>query len=115
MSLDLMLTIEAIESLENYIFRIRPNEELRDKIDIAYKIENQSVIIYEIRPHYIKSEIKIESKIAKTTFVKAKNYWKLFWFKSDLKWHIYKPHSTVKDIKEFVTLVEEDKYGCFWG
>jgi hypothetical protein len=115
MSIDIIKTAEVIEALENYIDEIRPPEKLRSELDIAYKIENQSVIIYEIRPLYNKPEIIIEENIAKATWVKAKGYWKIFWERADLKWHTYSPHPIAQTIHEFVEVVEEDKYGCFWG
>jgi len=115
MSLDSMLTLEAIEVFENYIEKVRPKEELRDKIDLTYKIENQSIIIYEIRPHYSKPGQKSESFVAKVTYVKAKDHFKVFWLRADLKWHSYKPNPTVKTIRDFIQVLEEDKYGCFWG
>ncbi len=115
MSLDIINSLEIIEVLENYISLIRPPEELRNQIDISYKIENQDVIIFEIRPLYDNPEKKIESDIAKTTYIKAKGFWKIFWKRADLKWHAYTPNPTVKSIKEFVNIVEEDRYGCFWG
>lgn len=115
MSLESMLTLEVIEALENYIEKIRPEEALRDKVDVAYKIENQSIIIYEIRPSFRQPKQKIESLVAKATFVKAKDYYKVFWLQSDLKWHSYKPLPTVKSIRDFIHVVSEDQYGCFWG
>jgi hypothetical protein len=115
MSLDSMLAIDAIEALENYIEKIRPEEALRDKVDVAYKIENQSIIIFEIRPSFLQPKQKIESQVAKATFVKAKDYYKVFWLRSDLKWHNYKPVPTVKTIRDFIQVVEEDTYSCFWG
>jgi hypothetical protein len=115
MSLDIILTLESIEALENYIDKIRPKEELRDRVDVSYKIENQSIIIFEIRPHYSQPGVKIESFVAKATFVKAKDYFKIFWLRSDLKWHSYSPHPTAENIQDFIRIVEEDKHGCFWG
>ncbi|MCK5171584.1 MAG: DUF3024 domain-containing protein, partial [Bacteroidales bacterium] len=101
--------------LENFIYKIRPPEEIRDQVDITYKIEDQSVIIFEKRPHWNKPGEIIESLIAKTTYVKTKKNWKVFWMQSDLKWHTYKPNPVVRTIKEFVDLVDEDKHSCFWG
>jgi hypothetical protein len=115
MSIDLIKTAEVIEVLENYLDEIRPPEKMRSELDISYKIENKSVIIYEIRPRYDNPEIKIESDIARTTWVKVKGYWKIFWIRSDLRWHTYAPHPVAQTIQEFVDVVEQDKYGCFWG
>lgn len=57
----------------------------------------------------------MECNIAKSTFVKKENIWKIFWFMSDMKWHSYKPNPKVNHLKEFVKIIEEDKQGCFWG
>jgi Protein of unknown function (DUF3024) len=53
--------------------------------------------------------------VAKSTFVKAKNHWKVFWQRANLKWYQYDPMPTVKNLRDFVKLVEEDQLGCFWG
>jgi len=115
MAIDLMQTLDIIEALENYIYKIRPPEEIRDQVDIAYKIEKQSVIIFEIRPRWNNPKEIMESPIAKTTFVKTQQHWNVFWMRADSKWHTYQPEPFVKTIKQFVDLVEEDKHQCFWG
>jgi len=65
-------TLEIIEVMENFLSRIRPPEDIRDKLDIGYTIDNQSIIIFEIRPQWNKPEVIQEHPFAKTTFVKAK-------------------------------------------
>lgn len=115
MAIDIMQTLDVIEALENFLYKRRPPEELQNQVDIAYKIENQSVIIYEIRPLWNSPEEHIESAIAKTTYVKTKLHWNVFWMRSDMKWHTYQPKPFVKTIKEFTDLVDEDKHFCFWG
>ena len=101
--------------MENFIARRRPPENIRQRLYISYKIDNQSIVVFEIRPQFNKPEEKMEYPIAKTTFVKAKNHWKVFWLRADLNWHSYTPKATVKTIEEFIKLVEEDKHCCFWG
>lgn len=115
MPIDSLQTLEVIEAMENFLARKRPPEEYRDKVDLSYKIEDQSIIVVEIRPRFGRAEEKLESSFAKATFVKTKKYWKVFWMRADLKWHSYTPKPTVRSIKEFTDLVEEDKYNCFFG
>src|SRR5689334_5835815 len=115
MPIDLLHTVEIIEVLENFIERRRPPESMRNELDLSYKIENQSVIIYELRPSWNNPKEILEHNVAKATFVKAKNMWKVFWLRADSKWHSYKPVRHVSAIAEFVKLVDEDKYNCFWG
>jgi len=115
MAVDVLQSLEIIEVMENFISRIRPPEEIRKKLDISYAIEDQSIIIYEIRPHFQRPGEIIKSGVAKTTFVKAKNQWKVFWQRADLRWHTYEPKPIVKTIKEFTELVDKDEYHCFFG
>lgn len=115
MSLDLPNTIDIIEVMENYVARIRPSEDIRDKLDITYKIENQSVILLEIRPMFRYPDMKTESEYAKATYVKNSNKWNVYWMRSNLKWAPYKPCPEVNDLREFVRLVEEDAFHCFKG
>ena len=115
MAMDSLVALEVIEALENFIDEIRPPEEMRDQFDISYKIDDQSVIIYEVREHWDNKKEKIESPIAKTTYVIKHKHWKVFWLRADLKWHTYEPKPIVNSIQEFVQLVEEDDKHCFWG
>ena len=115
MSLDIINIIDIKKVLDKYIKEIRPPEEMRSELDIAYTIDDQDVIIYEIRPLFNNREIKIKSDIAMARYIKVKGIWKIFWKRADLKWHSYGPNPTAKTIKEFLDIVDEDKYGCFWG
>ena len=115
MAIEIFTTLEIIEAMENFLSRMRPPEHLRPKVDIAYKIEGSNIFIFEIRPQWNNEHIILEHPIAKATFVKTKNHWKVFWLRADLKWHSYPPKPIVKTVAEFTKLVEEDKNHCFWG
>lgn len=115
MPLDVLKSAEIINALEIFLDRRRPPEHLRDQVDLNYRIENQSVFIFEVRPHWMKKGQIIESSIAKTTWVNTKQHWKVFWMRGDLKWHKYEPQSEVSTIDRFLDLVDEDPHGCFWG
>jgi hypothetical protein len=115
MAIDILKTLEVIESMENFLARNRPTEDIRPVLDFGYKIENQSIIIFEIRPDWINSEIIREHPVARTTYIKAKMHWKVFWLRANMKWESYQPKPIVKTVNEFVTLVEQDELGCFWG
>lgn len=115
MSLELPNIVDIIEVMENYIARIRPAEHIREQLDINYKIDNQSVILFEVRPAYTRPEEKIEFNYAKVTYVKSTKKWKVYWMRASGKWNVYDPTPEVVDLKEFVRLVEEDTYHCFKG
>jgi gamma-glutamylcysteine synthetase len=113
MSFDLLKSIDIIELMENYISSVRPEPEIRNKLDLNYEITDQSVILTEIRPVWNNPHKLITISYAKATFVKSKNVWKIFWKRADNKWHSYKPKSTVKELKDIIIEVEKNKYGCF--
>ena len=113
--IDILQTAEVIESCENLLQKRRPPEKMRHQVDLAYRIDNQSVLIFEIRSRWDRKEEFFESPIAKTTWVRTKNHWKVFWMRSDLKWHVYKPKPVVNTICDFIKLVDQDSYSCFWG
>lgn len=112
-------TKSEIEKYENlvaaFIEKRRPPVDIRDKIDIGFRIKGQSIEIFEIRSHYKNADIKIEEAVAKTTFVRSQQVWKVFWMRSDLIWHVYQPKPEVRTLTKFLDLVHEDTCGCFWG
>lgn len=101
--------------LSRFIESKRPPPEIRDRLDIGFRIENQSVFIFEIRPRWDKPEEKIESPVAKATYSKAQQVWKVYWMRADLRWHRYYPDPEVGELSEFLELVDKDKNACFWG
>lgn len=101
--------------LEQFLERRRPPSHVRDKVDLAYRIHGQDVEIFEIRPRWDKAEELIETPVAKATYIRSKKRWKLFWQRADLKWHLYLEHPEVDRLEEFVKIVEEDVFGCFFG
>lgn len=115
MAIDILQTLDVIEAMENFIARKRPPEHIRSQLDISYKIDGQSIYVLEIRPQWNKPEVIIEHPVAKATFVKTKNHWKVYWMRANLKWHSYLPKPAVKTIAAFTKLVEDDKHHCFWG
>jgi hypothetical protein len=110
------LELKRIEKdMFGFMKKRRPPAEIRDKVDLAFKIEKYSIIIFEIRPVWNDPSRLVEIPVAKTTFVKAKKNWKIFWQRADLKWHKYDPFPEVNSFSEFLSMVDKDRYGCSWG
>ncbi len=98
-----------------FLERRRPKPSIRDQVDLDFRIENQSVVIFEIRPVWNDPTKITEPQIAKATFVRSRSSWKIFWQRADLKWHAYDPLAEVSSVDEFFSEVEADPCGCFWG
>ena len=115
MALDITKSLEIIEIMENYISGVRPPQEIRQQLDIGYEIENQSIILNEIRPFWNDRNKIMTNGYAKATFVNSKNIWNIYWKRADNKWHLYEHSPSVGQLKEFLKIVDEDKYYCFKG
>ena len=98
-----------------YIEKHRPPVHMRNEIDLAFRLSDQSVEIFEIRPVWRDESKKMEHSVAKATFAKNQDMWKIYWLRADLKWHRYEPCSDVKTIEGFLMIVEEDEFACFFG
>lgn len=98
-----------------YVEAHRPPPHIRPELDLCYRFTGQSVELFEVRPAFRKPGEIVENSIAKATYVKSRKSWKIYWMRADLKWHRYEPHPTASTIEEFLAVVEEDSYACFFG
>jgi glutamate synthase domain-containing protein 1 len=115
MPIDSLQTLDIIEVMENFLEKRRPPEHLRTQVDLSYKIEDESVVVFELRPSWDRPDEVREKPIAKATFIKEKGSWKIFSVSANQRWEIYKSVPTVNDLREFAKLVDADKDGIFWG
>ena len=101
--------------LARFMERRRPPEHIREQLDIGWRIESQSVQIFCIRPDWHDSTLTRETPVAKATFVRTQNHWRVFWMRRDLKWHGYEPHQVVRSLEHFLQIVDRDEHCCFFG
>jgi hypothetical protein len=104
------------KAMEAFMQRRRPPAHIRPQLDLGFRITEQSIEIFEIRPAWRGPPDEMhESLIAKATYVRARGVWRVFWQRRDLKWHRYEPKPEVKSVEEFASLVSEDAHACFFG
>ena len=103
------------KELEKFLAAKRPPAHIRAQLDFGYRINDQSVEIFEVRPSFRDPSHKTETPVAKTTYVKFQKVWKVYWMRQDLKWHSYPSTPQVRHFEEFLTLVTEDANACFFG
>jgi hypothetical protein len=94
----------------------RPPPHIRPELDLGYRVTGQSVEIFEIQPVWKGTPgEKMEHPVAKATYVKSRDIWRVFWQRADLKWHRYEPNAEVQSLDGFLEVVERDEYACFFG
>ena len=103
------------KAIAAFMKKRRPPAHIRKELDLGCRIEGQSIEIFEVRPMWRNPKEKIEEAVAKATFVKTQNIWKIYWQRADLKWHRYDPDSEVGSVEEFLAVVDRDEYACFFG
>ena len=104
------------KAVGGFVERRRPTPHIRPKLDLGFRVSGQSVELFEVRPVWRGAPgEKQEQPFAKATYVRTRGRWRVFWQRRDLKWHGYEPAPDVATIEEFVALVHEDRYACFFG
>ena len=103
------------KAVKAFIEKNRPPPHIRNEVDLGFRQKGQSVEIFEIRPRWDNPQEKLEAPVAKATYVKASDVWKIYWQRADLKWHSYEPHPKTESLDEFFKVVELDEYSCFFG
>ena len=101
--------------LKKFMAAVRPPAHIREQLDIGYRLTGQSVELFEIRPAFHNPQQKTETPIAKATYVKSVQRWKIYWQRQDLQWHAYGPAPEVQYFEEFLSIVAEDANACFFG
>jgi hypothetical protein len=98
-----------------FLERRRPPVELRNELDLSFRFENQRLEIFEIRPRWRHPNELEEHPVAKARYLNSRREWHIYWMRADFKWHRYEPVATVATVEQFLNVVDEDKYGCFFG
>ncbi len=103
--------------LQDFCQEQGPPPHLHDKLKWGYGVDpkKQTVELYEIRPHFMEPSKKIQSPIAKASYVNAQKSWKVYWMRGNGKWTLYEPCPSLRSLEEFLKLVHENAYGCFFG
>jgi len=109
------IELYKINNFVGTLCKLKAPESIRDQLRYEYTIENQDVIIYEIRPRWNKPDEQTRLPCAKLKFVRSQNVWKLFWHRADMKWHAYDPCKSARDLAELIAEIDTDPHGCFFG
>jgi hypothetical protein len=98
-----------------FIDRRRPPIHIRDKVDLSFRFDGRYVEIFEIRPNWQNPSETHEEAVARARYLKSRDEWLVYWQRADMKWHKYAPAPEVTTIHDFLELVDEDAFGCFFG
>ena len=89
---------------------------LKREVDYDYEIDGQAISIYEVRPAWRGNPgEKTRSPVARFRYVKTTELWNIYWMRQTGKWHLYEPDQAKRKLKDALTVIDTDQYGCFFG
>ena len=103
------------KAIERFMVLRRPPQDLRDEVDLGYTYQNQVLEIFEIRPQFMDESKIVHIPIVKGRYIKSQNIWKIYWMRGNGKWVAYDPQPEAKTVDEFLTIVDQDAFACFFG
>src|SRR6266508_1709922 len=104
---------EITRMMDKFVNENRPHPDIRHEIDIGWRLEGQSVYLFEIRPLWNDKDVYGQYDYAKATRVQSQKHWKIYWMRSNLKWYKYRPLESVGNLQRFLIETEKDPHGCF--
>lgn len=104
-----------LKSLRWFMEQRRPPEHIRPQLDIGYAVVGQTFDIFEIRPDWQDKNTIRRSPVARVKYIRSRNEWRLYWMRSDLKWHLYEPDSKFRTLLAALTVIHSDPHCCFFG
>lgn len=109
--------IRYTKLLKDFCEKQGPPKHLHAQLKWGFSVnaDNQTVELFEIRPHFMEPSRKIQSPIAKAKHIKAQKNWKVYWMRGNGSWVLYEPRPIVRTLEEFLKLVKEDANCCFFG
>jgi len=99
--------------IDAFMAKRRPPPPIRHKLDLGYRVEDQSIVIFEVRPVWQgKLGERMEHAAAKITYVRTKKIWMIYWMRANLKWYQYEP---AKTLEAALVVVAADENCSFFG
>lgn len=103
------------KTLEQHIQKVRPPEDIRDKLDVGYDFDGRAIMLVEIRPKWDDPKRIMRYPYAKIRYIKSQKLFKLYWLRASGKWELYEPFPESSHLQKLLDVVEEDALYCFKG
>jgi len=104
---------EIKKDVKSWVESIRPPENLRALLDVAYRIEGRSIEIFMVQQQWRGRVVKKkEIPRVKISHIHDKKEWRIYCMRVTQKWALYEKAKTLSNALGIVHL---DKHGCFFG
>lgn len=105
---------KEFKCLVSELIENRKEQAIKNGFDLGYKFNNQSIELFEIHPSNYNEQGFFNLSVAKLTYIRTKDIWKIFWMRGSLKWQGYRRNPEVKKLNEALFIISEDEDRLFW-
>lgn len=105
----------SVESkLSTYCDRKIPRE-IRDELQLTYKLRGNTATLIERRPHFRDRTIWTEVKVAQLRFDPDAKRWSLYCSDRNGRWHFYDDAPPSANLDDLIAELDRDPTCIFWG
>ena len=88
---------------------------VRNQLELGFRFEGNSVVLYERRPPWRGKGPWTESAVAKFRYFVGRQEWELYCRDRYERWHRYELIGPSRVFDDLLSEVEEDPTAIFWG
>ena len=89
--------------------------DIRDQLNLTFKIIRDKVTLIETRPYFKDPSIWTENPVAQFRFDNETNKWTLYFMDRNSRWHLYDLIKPSVDFDDMLKALDDDRTGIFWG
>jgi hypothetical protein len=109
------IELKRIEAVVGPLCGRRSPAHAHHQVRTEYRVEDQGVLIVEVRVVWDDPSRWMEHGVAKLKFNRKAGEWRLFWQRASLRWESYEPLASSRDLAILVEEIDRDPNGCFFG
>ena len=109
------IELKKIEKLVGEFCQNRVPKKIQNELRYGYRVEGQSIFVYEDRPRWDKPSEWLAVDFAKLLYIRRQHIWKLYWKRASGKWELYEPKGKSRHLGVLIAAIDEDNWGCFFG
>jgi len=98
---------------ENLVSNLIQNRRIQ-ATENGFEFNNQSIELFETHPSTSNEKDFFNISVAKITYIRTTDIWKISWMRGSLKWQGYRKHPEVKKLGEALFIIAEDEDRLFW-
>ena len=89
--------------------------QIRNELELRFRFEGNSVVLYERRPAWNRLGEWTESAVAKFRYFVGRQEWVLYWRDRYGRWKQYDLIGPSRVFEDFLSEIDEDPTGIFWS